>query len=668
MARCVRPGFLVSVLVLGLFLLPGPAMAQGLNARMQKVLFRFVETTGNSIMGVGSWISGKGFDPASSDFDMRLVMPQGGTEAQQLARWQQARSQLASMVKQEFGEEAGRILSRTNLYPPNQLMQGVENAADAVERFQKLNTAPNLAHSGPVTGTTSAKYTEGLYGSGSQTYVQGYERGTGRLFYNNNGKAVTGLSELAHLGEGTPKYTAAGTANTAGQWAQHAMEELTAGRGEKVAKYLERLERDLIKSRSLSNLPLDDAFRKQLQGMRDLLKSSPAKLGDVADDVARLLTRGRAEAAILGGFENAGAMRRAYLRVMLDGVAAKSKLGELLQGVLKKTPDWVNAQNVINFVVLAAGTHATSQALGRGDVMETIGATCSHLKWVTAFGPMLLAEVTSEILREAENSGYALAAGSQEAWDLMAGIYSSWGRADVDPDPRRKLTLADMVANFQYEHKLEAIVYAQALRASTRDLGEATAQADKGVADAIFAKCWPPIRDAWRWERDMLTSEYLQLGSEVVLTPILIYYTPKEPKVGQLVTCEARSVDGKLGERLERMNQIIRVLYGRGSLVSTTYYWTPDGTTIDDRDWKRGFRFDKPGKHSVKVQLAVQPHTSHTQTEPRVMLRREVPAMVDVEVSKGDGNEPEICSWCGQPLGTGENCMNCALHRFNPEE
>ena len=54
--------------------------------------------------------------------------------------------------------------------------------------------------------------------------------------------------------------------------------------------------------------------------------------------------------------------------------------------------------------------------------------------------------------------------------------------------------------------------------------------------------------------------------------------------------------------------------------------------------------------------------------EPRVMLRREVPAMVEVEVSKGDESELVICGWCGQPIGTTENCPNCALHRFNPEE
>lgn len=263
------------MLLVALALAP-PVLAQtAMNLRMQKVLGKFVEKTGYPVMGVGSWISGKAFDAATSDFDMRMVWPGGGTEAQQLAHWQKARGEMISLIQKEFGDDAGRILSRTNLYAPNQLMKGVETAADAMERFQSLKTVPSLAHNGPVTAQTTAKYGEGLYGAGSQTYVQGYEKGAGRLFYNNNGKCVTGLSELAHMGEGKPIYTAAGTANTAGQWADHALGELRAGRGEKVAKYLERLERDLFKSRSLTGIPMDPDFRNELSNMRKLLKDQP---------------------------------------------------------------------------------------------------------------------------------------------------------------------------------------------------------------------------------------------------------------------------------------------------------------------------------------------------------------------------------------------------------
>ena len=184
-------------------------------------------------------------------------------------------------------------------------------------------------------------------------------------------------------------------------------------------------------------------------------------------------------------------------------------------------------------------------------------------------------------------------------------------------------------------------------------------------ADALFARCWPIIRDAWRWERDALTSEYLILGSQVVHTPLVIYYKPTSPKAGERIVCEARSYDGKLGERIQRMNEIIRILYGSGSGVAYNYYWEPGGTSVGDLDWQRGFSFEKKGKYTVKVRLEVAPYTGHTETEPRVMLRRTVPALVDIEVGS---DKPEICKSCGQPIGTSPNCMNCILYNHDPNQ
>jgi len=620
---------------------PLPVFAQPAdNLRMQRVLAKFVEQSDFSAMGVGSWIRGTGFDPLTSDFDMRLVIKEGGTEAQQLARWRSARGQLADLIRKEFGTEARDVLSRTNLYAPNQLMQGIENADDALERFQKLRTAPNLAHTGDVTKTTAGKFTEGLYGSGSQTYVQGYEQATGRLFYNNNGKCVTGLSELAHMGEGAPKYTALGTANTAGQWAEHGLNELRSGRADKVAKYLERLERDLVKSQSLSRLDTDNVFRQRLREMRNVLKNSPEKLAEVSDDAARLLMQGKAKAALLKNYQDAGSVRQAYLRLMMDGVTLKNKLGELIGKVMEKTPSWVTAENAMNYLVVCVGTAAVSETLGRGDdAFEAMSNVSGALNPFKTSGPLLLAEIMSEIIIQARANGFGMAAGFQGAWDLMSGLYSAWGRAGVDPDPRMKLTLADMVHNYRIESKLAARVYQHCLRASARDLGSANAQHDQGVADAIFAQCWPVIRDAWRWQRDCLATEYMMIRSEIIHGPLIIYYEPTEPQPGQRVVCRAVSADGKMGARLRRMNEIIRILYGPKSALKENYYWQPAGVPVGDRDWERGFTFDKPGTYPVKVHLAIEPHTTFTETEPRVMLRREVPAMVEVVV--GGGKPPE---------------------------
>ncbi|MBU0608588.1 MAG: hypothetical protein KKI08_11935 [Armatimonadetes bacterium] len=657
--------------------LASPLMAlPGDHTIMQRVLAKFVEQTGYPMMGVGSWIKGVGFDPAKSDFDMRLVWPGGGSQAQQLAHWQKARTQMARLIREEFGDRAGNILSRTNLYAPNQLMHGVENSADALARFQQLNTAPNLAHSGPVTESTAGKFTEGLYGSGSQTYVQGYERGAGRLFYNNNGKCVTGLSELAHMGEGMPKYTALGTANTAGQWAEHGLDALRKGSGKDVIKYLERLERDLVKSQSLCGLDVDDVFRQRLRNMRQLVKDSGGKLAGLSDDAARLLLQAQAKAAMLKGYQTGGPMRQAYYRVMMDAVTAKNKLGDLIGKVMAKTPSWVNAERAMGFIAVCFATPGIAQKLARDEnpfetmstVSGALGTGAAAFSAYSVLGPALLGEVMAEIIVQARANGFDMAAGFQGAWDLMEGIYSSWGRADVDPDPRLKLTLADMVANYKDESKLEARVYQHCLRASTRGLGAANAQHDQGVADAIFAKCWPIIRDAWRWERDNLTTEYLMVRSEVLHCPLVIYYKPTAPQPGKQVICEAISADKKLGERLERMRQILRILYGRGSGLAVNYYWTPAGVSVGDRDWQRGFTFSEKGTYPVKVRLDIAPFAKHPKTEHRVMLRRQIEALVEIEVGGEKKDKPlaGICPQCGKPLGSSPNCFYCILHRHDP--
>ncbi|MEI6503287.1 MAG: hypothetical protein WCP21_19925, partial [Armatimonadota bacterium] len=251
------------------------ASAEGLDARMQRVVAKFVRTsnTGDSVMTVGSWIKGK-FDPVTSDFDMRLVIPKegAGTTSQQLTRWKEARRTFTKLVQEEFGAQAPNILSRANLYPPTSLMSGVADTEEAVARFRQLMTVPNLAFNGTIGPSTPIKVmdkvTEGVYGAGASNYVQGYERTAGRLFYKSGDKCVTGLSEMAGTAafEGideTARFTAAGSANTAGQFAEKALGELAAGQGEKVAKQLERMEMALTKSRSMSGVPLDEAYRSE---------------------------------------------------------------------------------------------------------------------------------------------------------------------------------------------------------------------------------------------------------------------------------------------------------------------------------------------------------------------------------------------------------------------
>jgi hypothetical protein len=366
--------------------------------------------------------------------------------------------------------------------------------------------------------------------------------------------------------------------------------------------------------------------------MRTALRENPARLFDYSERIARVVARGQTEAAILRSYANAGTLRRAYLRVMLDGVAAQNAVGTQMDRIRQFASGWADLKSAFDALTFVLGTRATAQALGRGDALESLSTSASYLKWIAAFGPLVLTEITTEVLREAERSGYAMAAGSQGSWNLMSGIYTAWGRAGVDPDPRRTLTLADLVARFQYEPNLKEFVRAQAIRASTRDLGSATAAADKGVAQSIFDQCWPAIRDAWRWERDTLASEYLTLAEPIAMMPLLIHYKPAKVEVGVQVAFEASSAEGGLGERLARMREILRILYGPGSGVASNFYWTPSGEGAAETDWLRTMSFAEPGTHPVAVRLDVAPFTSHSEPDKRLLERREASAVVEVVV------------------------------------
>lgn len=635
------------LIVMALMVLAPVVWGQALDEQMQKVAMRFVEETGDSVMGVGSWMGSPRFDPLTSDFDMRLVVGSGNEQVLR-AKWEASRQTMTRLIREEFGDRAPDILGRTNLYPPQQLMRGVENTSDAVENFQRLRGVPSLGHTGAVTPEAAAQYSEGLYGTGADTYIQSYERTSGRLFYMNNGRATTGLAELAHLGEGHPAYTIAGTANTCGQWAHHGMDALAAGDSRSLAKYLGRLDRDLTKARDLSRLPMDNVFRQKVKAMTETLGRNPGQLQNpqVAIEVKRMLMRAQAEAAVLKSYHNAGPIRRAYMRVIVDGMAARNSIGEAIERFMEAKPTWVSTQNAMRLIVLATATRSAAQSLGSGDTMEALSSSMFSLTMSggSTFPPALLAYITTEIMIEAEANGIVMAAASQNAWDLMRGHYTAWGRAGQEPDRRwnRDITVQDLVLNYHDEDSLKRRVEFMAMRAATRGLGTINQETDDKVAQAIVEECWPVIRDAWRWERDLLMGEYLQRRSEVVHSTLLITYLPNDPQPGQTVLCTATPVANPPEMHLKRMDEIIRLLYGTDAGVFWSYSWDPVGSTQGARgDWQRAFIFSEPGEHPVKVRLEFRPEApSARETEPRIMRPGHVESLVDVRVGGEEEDEP----------------------------
>ncbi len=623
---------LLLALPLFLTLAAGTAWGQADNLRIQHVVKNFVAETGHVIAGSGSWISGVGYAAGKSDHDLRLLMPQGTSSAQARGAWREARDGLVRAIRREFGDRADEILRKTNLYPPSQLMTAVEDAADASRVFVRAQQVPGLGHSGSVTPKTEFRFVEGLYGDGSQAFAQFYEQNKGRLFYKSGNVCVAGATDLAHFEEGRALFTVSGTAHTAQQWGDHALEALAEGDARVVNKQLARLERDLAKSRQLAGMTTNTSLRGELQEVQRLLNAAPERARELTGRIRNLVARAQSEAGMLKVFGSSGPLRQGIVRILMDSVSAGNDLSKLLQKAYAPVSRLCTFENLCKVVVAYFAVKQISRAFADSWLATAKEAAAFYTLLPT--GTLIL--ITDSILEQAKENGYILVAGSQEAWDLMAGVYSAWGRAGVDPDPRRRFTLDDLVNNYQTEAPLKTLIFSQSLRASCRNLGGIGDDIDRSVADAIYEKCMPVILQAWNWQRDELFGEYTELARAIQHSPLLIFYAPAPASTANgpvTITATARSLAPQLSEQLDRMDKIIKLLCGKRAAVPVDYEWTPTGSGDAERTSIRKFTFTQPGIYPVKAHLRVWPVAPGIELSNRLLIRRDVWGEADIEVT-----------------------------------
>lgn len=544
------------------------------NTRVMDVVKRTVGESGQSIIGLGSWVSGKKYgDPlkgGASDHDMRLLLPKGTKPEDALKQWQTVRQKLVTAMKKEFGDEAGKVLATVNLYPPTQLMTDVESPADALETFRRLGVSPKLSFTGPA-AAIPPDAAEGLYGAGASTWTQRYEEAAGRLIYKDGEAVYSGMTDLTHLSEGSGTYTTNGMANTARQWAEHAEEALHSGKGDKVAKYLERLERDMMKARDLQRFDIHGAARDEMHVLMQQLRTHPEQLTELGGRVQSVLQRSKLESAVLARVERAGLAQKAVLRVMLDALDTHSVLSQALRDAAEKVP----ADKLVAGITAFIAVREMSGAAGEGDPAKLLVAAAP---WLLPLGPAILMHIAQASIDAAKDAGFALMASSQEPFDLLAGIYTAGGR----PDPNGKnYTLDQLVAIYRDEAKLKNLVFELAQRAADRNAGDATAAADSKVADAIMARCYPVILRAWRAKREALAAEYLDLADTLRSAAPRLRYQPNPAKCDAAgkasVTVTAESSDRQFGSHRDRMLAILQMLYGPGCIISVTDRWDSGG-------------------------------------------------------------------------------------------
>ncbi len=607
------------------------AAAEPTNVRMQNVIRNFVTTSGQEVIGLGSWISGRKYADVltggASDHDLRLLS-KGSSPAELQREWMRARATLTDLVKKEFGKDADKVLKSINLYPPSQLMSGVEDAADALSRFKRIGNVPNLGFTGAV-ADAPAQFAEGLYGQGSKVWTQGYEQTAGRLFYTRDGKVFMGFTDLTHMSEGIAKYDVPGMCNTANQWADHIIEEMHEGRGDKVAKYLERLDRDLAKAKSLAKVDLDPAWRAQVKRLAETLKKNPEKAGELREEIGAILARSRGEASVLNQMTKATSAERKVLQQALKELRGGGRFSK----ILGKAGEVVTLDRVMTAITLILHVRQTAKYAGEEEYHQAVSTAFAAAVGMASFPVGLVADMTNWVIESAKTSGYDFAASTQEAWDLMAGIYTAVGRTDVD---EHGYTLEDLVAKIDEEEKLRAVVYAKAMLAASRDAGEVTGATDRKVGEAIFNRCFPIILEAWRARREELAIEYTTIMDELEHAPVLLEYTPSpasvKPKEKVTVTVSAELAHPNFMDRLARAKAILVILHKNGAFADVEWKWAKGREGADKT--RRIFDYETAGVFPVTVTVKVNAGAANAKVGEVMARKFELKSGIDVRIDE----------------------------------
>jgi hypothetical protein len=582
-------------------LLPNRSIAQSTAARMQNVVRKFVQQAGFDIVGVGSWIRGGEYRDVlkinklaeASDHDLRLLIPQSHGAEEAASRWRSGRQQLIRLVNEEFGKDAPLVLQKTNLYPPSQLISAIEDADDVTRLFVRHNQVPNLGYSQQVTSKIPQKFTEGLYGDGAKAWTQAYERNAGTRFYNVKGNVFTSGTQYLHTIEGEARFASTGVANTARQWISHAAECMEASDAKGLGKYLERVERDLTKSRALIGVAADETWKTEMRTLASQLKSSPSSLNILGDRVTQVLQRASMESAILARVEGSSNMKKAMLRTILGAIQGGDDLGRKILELSGKIP----VDKLMDAIMAAVAARELGIALGEDDYAKAIASLGIA---IDPFFIGLLAQITHQSLEAAKDAGTSFVANRQDCEDLMAGIFTG-GAFEAEG---RSYTHDQPFEHFKSDAQIRSFVMARAKEASARDLGKKADEIDDDVAQGKFDKCYPCIAGIWNARREHLEAEYHSLLEDVANAPITLTYMPAplniDPETvkatARVAVVEAKEVAAKMN----RMKKIATELTGALPTLHYFYSWSTKAKTTNNQE-QNLYEYEAPGFYTVEV-------------------------------------------------------------------
>ncbi|MEI6667329.1 MAG: hypothetical protein WCP29_04170 [Acidobacteriota bacterium] len=584
--------------------LPVGAQAPATNLRVQKAVREAVLKTREEAVILGSWVdanNAKYADPLTrstggSDADLRMRLTKNVPPEEALRRWKTFRDEVKTAVKAEFGRDAERVLATMNVYPPSQLMGAVEDTADAANRFRKLGTVPNLSFAGNTSRPLNPALVEGLYGHGSLAWTQEYERTKGKLFFVERGakgdRVFTGTAELVNLIDGPQSYTAGGLGHTAEQWAEHGSSALDLDDGRAVEKYLGRTENDLAASRRLAQLDDTGPWRVELRTLREELAANPRALSRLKPRITEALRQATQAGQVLARLDNASGAQKAILKSFLRFAEDSRHAPKVITDALLTVP-W---SRLVEGAMLYVATAEISKAAADRDLAKALSEASPFL---LSLGPATLTLLAQEILTQTRTGGYDLAAGYQDAFDLLAGLITMKGFEDVTGTPTASL---DRLAERYREGQEEA------LRNITlnlcRNAATLNGKVDAGARDACYARCMPVLLKAWQARRDQWRKEAIALKASYGTLPFRLTYQPApvpfDAAAGQAVATANYGFEAGSDDRLSQLRSLLRKLYGASAYADPVVQWD-GGTPGTSPSTSRRYAFARPGTYTVSA-------------------------------------------------------------------
>ncbi len=609
---------------------------KGSDRRVAKVIVGIVRRTNGQtekIIGVGSHMLGNGTfkDPlvnnGTSDFDYRFVYK--GDKASAIRRYKQVQKELREAILREFGSDGKLILSKINLYPPEQVIGNIDDSAQAIKDLNNAGINPNLGKiqvddTGKIIAQSiDVKTYDGLAGKGGKAFRDTYEALKGRVFWNNKGTVSSGFADILPFNEVRGIYTIEGSANTANQLKNFVEQNIREGDYRAALKNLKRTQEVMKKGRDLSRLSKKNYVDDLLD---DINKCCTREVDKVLSNGRKIKATEIVEEALEEQFKNPqfrSRLRSAFKHVELDSAMLKefalrgnprelSILRELLeQGASASSGKWAKTRQAL--LELGDEFRQLGSYVPWGKVFKGLMAVliayqvydvskkASNEDWEgayreAAFGsatevavmvggiklmlPVLIIQIlVASFIDEVKASSYNRVASYQDCQNLIAGIYEVKGREAI-------------LINQRYETSIEQLAtkyndYKDVLKEVGKHARMASRRGDKfepEIEKSLNERCGKEVITKWQSKRLEIIGDaivHLKKFEETLASSLLVgesnpeevWLLPEKPaKVDVRATLR-----GDLASIQQHLREFEKTIKSVGGYVSVKHYykWIP---------------------------------------------------------------------------------------------